>query len=452
MNLALQADWEVYLALLLGALAVNGVFFSRAAVTWLDPLLFVMVQSSLALVTVLFARFISENPRDPVLWLLGLQHAAFLAGLGLATRATRGEPRPAPPQGDEATRDGDRLRWVLRVSTAVLLAVLLARLAGTGLFLFAEDPEIARVQARTAGGAGYLYRLTYALSLVNVGALVALALHGHAITRRLRWAGWGLPVLLTATTGAKAELVLLYAAAFATVHAARGEEVRRVIRPHVAAALLVATLGIFAFAMTRRFASVEVQAESGAQYALAAFLERVADAGAGLSYYLANVPAPDLARLGPLDFLWNYVAVPFLAPFRLADYPPTLGNVLAREMIGDDTFGPNPTMYMEGLVYFGTVGGVVYCAGLGALLARLRALSGTLLRAARLPYGTALVISAYWAAIALNVTVDFGLMVSGLFNFVFVVVPVLAVAHAIARRDEGAAGAKEVGRAPASSA
>jgi hypothetical protein len=219
-------------------------------------------------------------------------------------------------------------------------------------------------------------------------------------------------------------------------------------KPGVAWGLALATLGISAFVVNRRFSAVSVSADSSLEFTLGALLERLADAGGGLNHYLSSAPAPELSRLGPLDFFWNNVLAPFLAPFKLEPYPPSLGNILAREMTGDDTFGPNPTMYMEGLVYFGAAGAVLYCGALGGMLAALRGLFPLLRRLTTMSRAMALVVSCYWAAIALNVTVDLTLIVFGLFNFVFIVIPVLVIASAASRRSQ-AAGALDLPSAPA---
>lgn len=447
----LPSSWALYAAVLLATILVNAALFRRGFQSAVDPLLVVFLQTTFAISTVLLSRLILELPDDRSIALVLVEHVAFVIGLLAGTRSSREEAARLAEEPSLAAMSPVAVRqllWVLRISTALLVLVTLIRLR-TGFFIFDADPELARTEARFSG-LGYLYRLTHALSIVNVAALVGLALERAEVSRALRVAGWLLPVMLTLTTGYKADLVLLYTAAYFAVLCLRGAEVKRIFKLRTMAILLAVIVVVSLIGLARRFDALVLGSTyaSAGDFAVSALLDRFALNGGGLNFFLIARPE-QVASYGPLTFVWNYAIAPFLAPFGLTAYPPTLGSILAMEMTGDDTFGPNPTMYMEGIVYWSAWGAPVYCFLLGRLLAWLRGLFPWLCRRTALSRGTIFVVACYWAAISLSTTVDLVLVVSGLFNFVGLVVPILALSAFLARASgaaEDEAGATAEGR------
>jgi hypothetical protein len=138
----------------------------------------------------------------------------------------------------------------------------------------------------------------------------------------------------------------------------------------IAGLMVLSVLGFSILILYLRASSVGV--ENHGKFAVQQLVARIFGSGHGPVYYFTeNLSA--FMRFPPEEYIWRYLAVPFLAPLRLVNYPSqSLGNALGYLITGSDFFGPNPTMFVEGWAFFGNIGGIFYCFALGVLLAICR--------------------------------------------------------------------------------
>lgn len=415
----------LYAGLFLGVTALNWLVLRPILRHWSDPVWVIILQCSFSLTTVFYSYYFWGTPRGGYCLVVIALHACFVAGSRLFNYLIPPTRAPDPVDLDRSSRF---LRTFLALSVAVLTLVLLIRLR-SGLFFFSEDPELVRTLAKRSG-AGYLYRITLGLSITTPATLVTLALMKKKVGPMWKWGGWLLPLFLTLTTGYKADLLFSYAAVFYAAFFVLGQRAEAKIKPKYSILTLLAIVAIFAFTVAQRYEAVAVgQDYTKLEFVAGSFVGRFVLNGSGLNYYLSEA-IPSFSDLSPLDFVNNNIFVPFLAPIGLMSYPLTLGTRLGVSMTGSDVFGPNPTMYMEGMVYFG-VAGLLYCFLLSAAIFLPRVLYRLLSRRSKRNYGMAIVASSYLAAVALSTTVDFTLWISGIVTFVYIVLPLMAAASLI---------------------
>jgi hypothetical protein len=431
----MNLDFPLYAVVFFAVAALTGLLLRPVMRHWSDPIWVVILQCAFSLTTVFYSYYFWGTPRGAYsLIVIGL-HASFVVGSLVFNRLI---PPPRAPDPADLDLSSRFLRTFLALSVAVLICVLLIRIR-SGLFIFADDPELAKTLAKRSGG-GYLYRITLGLSITTPATLITLVLMKKKIGAAWKWTGWLLPLFLTVTTGFKADLLFSYAAVFYAAFYVLGQQAERRIKPKYSALTLLSILAVFAVTIGRRYTAVPVgPGFSKLDFTVASFIGRFVLNGAGLNHYLSQA-IKSFSDLSPAAFVKDNLFVPFLAPLGLMRYPLTLGSRLGLSMTGSDVFGPNPTMYMEGLVYFGTIGAFFYCFTISALLFVHRLAYFAITRHSRNNFGVAIVVSSYFAAIALTTPVDFTLWMAGVTTFAFIVLPLLLMAMLISRLSPASTG------------
>ena len=112
--------------------------------------------------------------------------------------------------------------------------------------------------------------------------------------------------------------------------------------------------------------------------------------------------------------------MPIAAPLRLTEYTPTLARELGIYITGAEDYGPNPTLYGEGLAYFGSLFGWIYAFGIGSLISILRYLA---LRSATLsnPIVGALAFAYIYSAL-LALSTDFLVFMGLITSYTFIII------------------------------
>lgn len=161
--------------------------------------------------------------------------------------------------------------------------------------------------------------------------------------------------------------------------------------------------------------------DTALEFAGIELLQRIIFSGTGAFHYFST-DIPSLKNLNAIDYFRQYILQPTLAPFRILEYQPTVGNLLAISMVGDDTFGPNPSMYVEGKIYFGLIFGVFYCGVLGFVFSIFRYYFLTL---TKLPSYVRVTLFSFGCMLINTMTYDMVLFVGEVFNTFIFLIPIL---------------------------
>jgi oligosaccharide repeat unit polymerase len=325
-------------------------------------------------------------------------------------------------------QDAVLIRVFLFISTIFLLILLAFRASQLGLPIFSSDPELARVEG-SRGGFGFMSRLSGPLIYVS---LVLLFYARRVQIRISRWSQGFYFVLLMLpliAAGSKSSLLIIFHAFFfANVYVSLREHKSM---DFVSAKIVTAALfGLFGFSFVILYIGASASpSDDNSSPAIVQLLLRLIYTGSGpLYYFMADLT--NKINFGWFDYFWNYLIVSFLAPLRLLPYADqTLGQSLGYLMTGSEYFGPNPTMYLEGWVFFGKVGGLLYCAVLGAIFAGLRYFV-LFTNGRRNVFGVLLFSVAN--LLTLSITTDTLLFFGDLFNFLLVLTPLVIIWRLVA--------------------
>lgn len=328
--------------------------------------------------------------------------------------------KPSKPFTHSAT-DDHFINLFLFIGAIILSVTLAARFLLTGIPILAPNPELAKVTLNR-GGYGLLSRISE--PLISTSMLFLFYIRRVA-GRFPRGSVFYFAIVLAhlLSTGAKSSLVLVYITFFfanayvclRTSSAFRFINLRTVFL-FFSAAFMYAVLVLY----LRHY-------NSGLPDPLRetwdSLIYRLMGSGDGVYYYFANSLSTYL-RKSPLDYLYDYLAVPFLAPLRLVDYNSTVGLRISELMFGETIHGPNPTMYVEGDIYFGGhLGGVLYGGCLGVIFALVRFLPVQL----AIPSNHLRVVLFFVGnTIALKLSQDMALVMADLFNYIVFLLPIIA--------------------------
>ena len=258
---------------------------------------------------------------------------------------------------------------LLELEIVLLLAFVIISIANlylgftAGFPLLSGRPSEAKVDTYT-GGLGMIRHLDQGPYLFLCCGCILLI----AISRRPM-----LPMIMlfisstfVALSGSKGALLpILFVMAFVINHKGLVEsqkystKLRKLAIPSFGASLAVAT-------------TVLIKENGGIAQGFMVLMRRILLFGdVILFYYPRRGGIPELMNAGPWDYV-HYLVDPFLAMFRIVDYGsihPALGTIISNMEIG---FGPNAQYFVRADIFFGPIGGCVYCLAIGYLTGLFR--------------------------------------------------------------------------------
>jgi hypothetical protein len=305
----------------------------------------------------------------------------------------------------------------------ILLVLLFSLVALANLYLgftvgfplLSADPSIAKVTTYT-GGLGLIRHLNGGPFLFLCCGCMFLLIVGHR--RYLASILLVISSCFIALSGAKGALLpilfiqtfLLHHKGFRAVHLV--EKFRKYAAPIFVGAAITAV-------------AVTVRDSGSLQAGLLFLAKRILYYGdVILFYYPRRGSIPELTGAGLFDYL-NYLLNPTLGMFRLADYSPPLGTIIAGNL--DFGFGPNAQYFVRADIYFGAILGCLYCFLNGYVIGAMRRAFYTLRTEAAIPFTFTLML----AVTAFNLAAESQLFVSATIDAILVIVPLWFVARII---------------------
>lgn len=421
MPLIEDIDLLLFAQILGSILVINYFLFRRLLLAFVDPIWFLVIINTTVTLTLVVYDHVMKNElfSSTVLYVISA-HLAFIVGARLTRFFIVGKLSLEYLQTPKVNiADPRRAATILKVSTIFLLFIA-AYYVATGLPALSSDPELARVLARKGGG-GVVARL------FNVFCYLNLTLWFYCRLQKIRvglvWSflGIGLPLFLLIFVGAKASLLLVYIGLFYVSYYVAFEKGRRF--NFSSKYFFITTGAVLCVSFVLLFVRAgEAGASDSVEFATLQLAGRIAFSGIGAAHYFSTYIA-ELNNFDFFDYIYQYLMLPLFGPLRIFDYAPTVGSMLAVSMTGDDTFGPNPSMYVEGAIYFGRIFGVVYCAALGVVFSVFRYFP---LRFRSLPAFIRVILFSFGNMLIMSMTYDMILFIGDLVNFLFFVGPLLA--------------------------
>lgn len=372
----------VFVQIFIATFVINALLFRKLLFNLLDPIwLLVIFNSSTTITLLLYEYFESKTISLITISFIILCQLLFICG-AYATKYIILSNQPSINKfGAQNPKANFKYNWerafiincLIFISSTLFIIFCIRAVSAQGLSLLSEDPELARVQSSRDGG-GLLTRLINPLLYCNLVFWFYAQRIKIQMPRLIKYFSILIPFIITLFTGSKAAFLFFYIAYFNVYcFVAYENNVKFIVRAKYIVSTICIIL-IFSFAtMYIRAASTDATANyaSPFEFAFYQLLYRIFMAGSGAQHFFTSDLLNSL-DLSIIDYFRSYILIPFFAPFRLIPYEQTLGSILAISMVGDDVFGPNPSMYMEGRVYFGYLGGIAYCFVLGSIFSMFR--------------------------------------------------------------------------------
>lgn len=260
-----------------------------------------------------------------------------------------------------------RLRVILGFMQILLLSMLLIRASTQGLAIFAPDPEIAKVETNT-GGFGLITRIVGPAIVISLA--ISFLLYTSKLISSLKLFFILIPsLLLLLSSGSKGALFSIIVA-YASALAYQKRVFWNFIIPKSGSR--IAMLVIFLLGYSLLVLLLRGSDESSPLlFAITTLAVRFLAFGDAVYYFFFSELYLKISSQ-PISYIWDYMVVPTLAVIRLIDYETTLGLKISGEMFGMEKGGPNPTMFVEGYVYFGIIFGLIYVFFIGVIFQYLR--------------------------------------------------------------------------------
>jgi len=362
--------WSSFFTIFIVVFGFAAVLFRRCAYFYFDPGWLVVLTLSIGVTLVVYL-YLFENlvlfshvlyvSFALVLFLIGVRATHFLNYRKYYRANSCSQPMIHSPLQVK------KLKQIMSILQLLIILMLLVRVATQGLAIFSEDPEMAKVLVNS-GGFGLITRVIGA-AVTMASAIAMLLLLSKEITgKKCIW--MLMPVLFallsSGSKGAFFSLLVSYAVALVYL---RGTVPDFVIPPsgRIVALIIGAVVGYSFVVLSIRGASeTDIW-----QFATTILGVRFLAFGDALYYFFCN-NLYTVISLQPYDYVWDFFISPVLAMFRLIEYPITLGLKISGEMFGMERGGPNPTLFVEGYVYFGYVFGLVYALLIGMVFQYLR--------------------------------------------------------------------------------
>jgi oligosaccharide repeat unit polymerase len=375
MNIALLLDvidWKVFLALFLGVFLVASALFKPLSYGVFDVGWIVVATQSVGVTLVSYLYINGSSHLQPYAIFMNMAFLFFFLGAHLVQSAFTSLRPNRPPFNTESVEVGATLRLLSRILfflQALIIALILLRASTQGLPIFYEDPELAKVEVNS-GGFGLISRILN--PSVTIAFSIIFLLQGFGYLR-----GWRLlvfmmpPLFALLASGSKGALIVLLVS-YTAVQAFLFGRMREYKPPSSIKLLTYMTIGTLGYAVAvLLLRAIGTGEDDPWLFVWNTFGVRLIAFGDGVFYFFANDLVSKIS-FDLYDYIWDYILGPLLALVRLVDYPVSLGLKISGEMFGQDKLGPNPTMFVEGYVYFGFIGGLMYAGCLGMLFQMLR--------------------------------------------------------------------------------
>ena len=345
---------------------LTNIVLSKIYLTKIDFLLLITFHSSLVVSAVLYEGWIIDTKYVVAVLVM---HLTFLAGMVLMHFSLPFKKIFAKSSFLTTKKRSDLVGAMLFFCVLFLIfnAVIIANF---GLAILAENPELYKTQFNREG-LGYISRLS---SAVGIPLFALIFLTWRTCPNKYKIIPFA-AIVIAALTGGKSILInLMFFWLIADIYKSKilGERIRQSYMTIVGFTLL--SLGFVIFVLYLSYGSA---LENISDDVLPLFMGRISTApGLGVVTYLENINYFEhVMELNPISYLWNYIIVPLFAPLRLVDYPTTLNRETAIFISGDDTYGPNLTVYGEAIAYFGVFFGCVYTFVIGCIISTMRYLA-----------------------------------------------------------------------------
>lgn len=416
-----ELNFTLFFGILATVLVINYFLFRKLLLALVDPLWFlVIINTSVTLTLVIYDRALKNDFFSGTVAYVCAAQFFFVLGAKVTKWMIMRNLARINLQGPGMSQADPRgAAWMLNMSTMVLLMVAVYYVA-TGLPSLASDPELARVQSRSGGG-GMVTRV------FNVFSYLSLTLWFYCHKKKIRLptisslAGILLPIFLLLMVGSKASLLFVYISLFYVSYYVAFESGRKFVFSARFFFITVGMVLLVSFVLLFARAGIAETSDSSWEFASFQLIGRIIFSGVGAAHYFST-EIPALAHLNMFDYLYQYIALPLLAPLRIFEYETTVGSVLAMSITGDDTFGPNPSMYVEGAIFFGRIFGVLYCAALGVVFSVFRYLP---LRMRRAPSWMRVVFYSFGNMLIMSMTYDMILFIGDVVNFLLLAVTII---------------------------
>jgi hypothetical protein len=248
----------------------------------------------------------------------------------------------------------------------ILFAANMVMGAAVGFPIFSLDPSVAKVELYT-GGFGIVKRLNESLSVYLFAASLVLSIRG--IRRRTFVMVFLGNLLVASLNGSKGSLQMaLFVLAFVL---ARKDLIPPRLRKtlNIAGGWLMVGASAFAITILRIGTGDWITAFQGIALRLLFYGDVV------IYYYQPRLLA-QFSGQSPLAFI-GWLLNSILGMTRLVEYQYPIGNQLVEAFLAglvklDTVQGPNALFFVVGHMFFGAIGGVIYCFGIGVLFAKIR--------------------------------------------------------------------------------
>jgi hypothetical protein len=308
------------------------------------------------------------------------------------------------------------LEIVLFVSFVVISIANLYLGFTAGFPLFSADPSETKVTA-FEGGLGWIRHLDFGPYLfLCCGCILLIAIGRRPMLPMTMLVISSAFVGLSGSKGAL--LPILFVIAFVITHKGLGQgqkysgKLKKLTIPTFGASLVVA-------------ATVLMKENGGITGAIIALARRVLLFGdVILFYYPRRGAIPELMNVGPWDYL-HYLADPTFAMFRILDYTsilPPLGSIMSNMESG---LGPNAQYFVRADIFFGPIGGCIYCLVIGYLTGLFRRQFFTFHSKSAIAFTFSLLL----AVAALNLPFESSLFFSIVADTAFFLLPLWCFAH-----------------------
>ena len=341
---------------------ISKIYFIKA-----DPLLFITTHVSLVLSAVLFER----SKIEPVLMILVvIMHLSFILGLRF-THSIMPYKNVIFKVDNLTLQSDNTLRHVMYIFCTLYILYGLSIWLNFGLLILSDDPEYYKLQF-SKDGLGLISRIVAGI-IQPVFFLIIL------VWKKCSWAGRILPALTLlmaiASSGKSVLISMVIVALMVSTYKVKvlGSRIEQSYLKIIGLFIVALFFASFVLYLVHGDA---VNAD-GQLIFISVILERIStSSGLGLTTYLQNMYYFDSTLKGNLFvYIWNYLIVPIFAPLRFVDYVPTAGRELGIYLTGAEDYGPNPSFFGEGLIYFGIYFGWLYSFAIGSLISILRYLS-----------------------------------------------------------------------------
>lgn len=363
-------EWDSFFQIFAVVLGLSIILFRRCSYSFYDPGWMAIGALSIAVALILYLK-IEEGVGNwnNVLYMCGA-FLSFLLGARGAYKilhAQQYRTLKIDYNSIKSRVEFQKLLHILYFLQIVIVLLVLIRAATQGLPILSEDPELAKVEVN-AGGFGLISRLL-GPSLMMAVSITVILMTKHFLSP-LRGALMMLPPIVALISSGSKSALAIFLISFVAVHIYLESTDVRYRPPRAGWFVLMAVVAIVTYAFTVLLLRGAGE-EDPIAFASKTFSLRFFAAGDAVFYFFIF----DLYKLisfQPIDYIWDYFLSPVLSMLRITDYHKSLGLQISGEMFGADKMGPNPTVFVEGYVYFGAMAGLVYSFCIGIVFQLLR--------------------------------------------------------------------------------